>query len=71
MKTTKYLYSIDASDLEGMEYYTALQHKLAAGTRLYRKLYLKADKTKEEDDRMFYVAKAQRHTEKLLEERTA
>jgi len=69
IKSTKYLYDIDSSDLEDKLYFDALEYKLEAGRRLYRELFLKHDKTKEEEDRMFYVAKAQRHTEKLLEER--
>jgi len=69
MKTTNYLYNIDACDLEDKLYYDALKYKLEAGRKLYRELFLKHDRIKEEDDRMFYVAKAQRHTERLLEER--
>ena len=68
MKSTKYLFDIDAEDLEDKLYFDALNYKLIAGRRLYRELYLIKNPTKEEEDRMFYVSKALRHIEGLLEE---
>lgn len=70
MHSTQYLYGIDPEELTGMLYFDALQYKYDAGTRLYRKLWLIPKKTEEEQDRMFYVEKAQRHTKALLDERT-
>ncbi len=69
MKSTKYLFDIDASDLEFKFYFEALNYKQIAGRRLYRELYMIENPTKEEEDRMFYVAKALKHTEDLLEDR--
>jgi len=71
MKKTIYLYGIFPSELEDKEYFEALKFKEISGIKLYRTLFLKHDKTKEENDRMFYVNKAVQHTQKLLDERTA
>jgi len=68
MKSTQYLYGIDAVELENKFYKEALQYKLDAGRRLFRELYHKQDKTKDEQDREFYVCKALEHTEKLIAE---
>ena len=69
IKSTQYLFGIDAIDLEDKLYFTALNYKLIAGRRLYRELYMIKNPTKEEEDRMFHVAKALKHTESLLEDR--
>lgn len=69
MHNTSYLYGLQPNELEDMFYFDALKHKKHMGTRLYRKLFLKHDKTTEDETQMFWVAKALKHTEKLLEER--
>tara|TARA_R110000772_G_scaffold29667_1_gene73976 strand:- start:34 stop:243 length:210 start_codon:yes stop_codon:yes gene_type:complete len=69
MKTTKYLYGIEPWDLEDKLYFAALKYKKEKGTRLYRSLFLNHERTEEEEKQMFYVAKALRHTQKLLDER--
>jgi len=70
MKKTLHIYGIEPKELEGMEYFAALLFKKEAGVKLYRQLFLKPDKTKEDSDRMFYVERAVRHTERLILERT-
>jgi len=69
MKKTIYLYGIFPSELEDKGYFEALEYKKTAATKLYRSLFLKPDKTKKDNDRMFYVNKAIQHTQKLLDER--
>jgi len=69
LHSTNYLYGIEPKELDNKMYWEALQYKLEAGTRLYRKLFLIPKRNKEEEDRMFYVDKAYNHTKKLLEER--
>ena len=71
MKNTQYLYGIEPKELENKLYFEALRHKRDSGVRLYRKLFLDHDKTEEAHIQMFYVAKALKHTEKLIEEITA
>jgi len=71
MKKTEYLYGIQPKELDNKGYFKALEYKKTAGMKLYRSLFLKHDKTKEDSDRMFYVNKAIEHTRKLLDERTA
>jgi len=70
MHKTEFLYGLIPSDLDNKEYFTALHFKKEAGVKLYRQLFLKPDKTKEDSDRMFYVERAVRHTERLILERT-
>ncbi len=69
MMSTQYLFGIDAEDLENKFYFDALDYKLIAGRRLFRELYMIKKPTKEEEDRMFYVDKAMKHTERLLWDR--
>jgi len=71
MKKTEYLYGIQPKELDNKGYFKALEYKKIAGINLYRSLFLKHDKTKEDNDRMIYVNKAIEHTRKLLDERTA
>ena len=47
MKTTKYLYDIDVKELEGMEYFAALNYKKKAGEKLFRELFFKHNPTEE------------------------
>jgi len=69
MKETEYLYGIQPKELDNKGYFKALEYKKIAGMKLYRSLFLKHDKTKEDSDRMFYVERAIKHTGKLLKER--
>jgi len=69
MKTSIYLYNIEAEELDGMEYFTALQYKYDAATKLYKKLFLMHNRTEDQDVQMFHVAAAQKFTKKLLAER--
>jgi len=68
MKTTGYLYGFSAKELKNKFYEEALRYKLEKGLIHYRKLYDKTEKTKEEQDQMFWIEKALDHTRKLLEE---
>ena len=69
MKSTQYLYGIRPVELENKMYFEALQYKYDACTALYRTLYLKHNKTEEEDVQMFHVERAQKFTKRLLDER--
>ena len=68
MKTTQYIYGIDPDELENKYYFEALQYKKEEGIKLYRKLFLKHNKTEDDTTQMFWVAKGLDHTEKLLDE---
>lgn len=68
--TTWYLYGITPQDLEGKEYYEALEFKREHGDRLFKKLYT-MDRNNSEDVQMHYVLKALHHTEELINERYA
>ena len=68
--STSYLYGISPDDLAGKEYFEALDYKREAGKRLYAYLYDKR-RTSDEDVQLHYVLKALRHTEELINERTA
>lgn len=67
MKTTNYLYDIEPSILKGLEYETALKVKLNAGKDLLSRL-VQVHYDLRDDERVYEVYKAIRHTEKLLEE---
>ena len=69
MKKTNYLYGIEPIELDGKDYWKALQFKYDESTKLYRRLFLKHDRTDEESHRLFYVGKAQGFTKRLLDER--
>jgi len=69
MHTTEYLYGIKPIELEGLDYYSALQYKYNQGVKLYQELYLKENKTEDDNIRLFHVEKAVRHTKKLIDER--
>lgn len=66
--STFYLYGITTQDLEGKEYFEALEFKRKNGNELYRKLY-NMQRDNAEDVQMHYVLKALRHTEELINER--
>jgi len=68
MRTTLYLYGCTPAVFQHKLYEEALEAKLEYGTKHYRRLFLKHDKTKDEQDQMFWVEKALSHTRKLLEE---
>lgn len=68
--STFYLYGITPQDLIGKEYFEALEFKKEQGTNLYRRLY-HTRRDNAEDVQMHYVLKALKHTQKLLDERTA
>jgi len=70
MKTTQYLYGIEASELDNKFYFEALSYKVDKGGALYKKLYMTENRNKEEDDRMFYVLRALDKTRELIEERS-
>ena len=71
MKTTEYLYELDKASLEKMLYFDALQYKINCARRLWNKLNIESrvDHSFELNERMFYVWKAWKHTERLLEEK--
>lgn len=69
MKTTKYLYNIDPKELMGMEYFTALQFKYDSCTKLFKELFLKHDRTHDEDVRLYHVGRAQGFTKRLIKEK--
>ena len=69
MKKTSYLYNIEAKELEGMEYFEALAYKKKKGEKLFRHLFFLHNPTEDDTDRLFWVRKANLHTEKLLSER--
>lgn len=69
--STFYLYGIYPHQLEGMEYYEALEFKRTNGTKLYNRLYDTDGKTTDEDIQMHYVYKAKELTIYLIDERTA
>ena len=64
MKKTEYLFGIQPEELDGKEYWEALQYKLDNALILFKGLYV----SKEDTDREFWVSKAMRHTQKLLNE---
>ena len=66
--STEYLYGIKPQDFEDMKYFDALEFKKQQGQKLYKSLYITI-RTTREDVRMHYVAKALKHTQKLLDER--
>ena len=66
--STEYLYGITPQDLEDMKYFEALEYKKQQGQKLYKSLY-DMRRNEREDVRMHYVAKALKHTQKLLDER--
>ena len=71
MKSTEYLYELDIEMLEKMLYFPALQYKANSAKRLWNKLNIeqKTNNSFELNERMFYVWKAWKHTEKLLLEK--
>ncbi len=71
MKTTEYLYELDINTLSKMMYFKALQYKANCAKRLWNKLDVesKTNNSFEINERMFYVWKAWKHTEKLLGEK--
>lgn len=69
MKKTEYLYSIKPSQLDDLMYFKALEFKKASGERLFRELFFKHNPTEGDKERLFWVRKAQDHTQKLLDER--
>jgi len=68
MRTTMYLFGCTPAVFQHKLYEEALKAKLEYGTKHYRRLFLKHDKTEDEQIQLHWVAKAVRHTEKLLEE---
>ena len=66
---TQYLFGINPSELENKFYFEALQYKIDAAKKLHRCLYELRNPTPCELDRKFYVIKALRHTERLMEDR--
>jgi len=71
MKTTEYLYELDIASLREMKYFDALQYKANCAKRLWNKLNNErvTINSFELHERMFYVWKAWKHTEELLNER--
>ncbi len=68
--STFYLYGVLPNELEGMEYFEALEFKKENGKNLYTRLYhMRRDNS--EDVQMHYVLKALNHTEDLISERYA
>ncbi len=68
--STFYLYGILPNELEGMEYFDALEFKKKHCIDLYRRLYhMKRDNAA--DVQLHYVLKALNHTEALISERYA
>ncbi len=65
MRTTEYLYGIKPSELDSHTYWSGLNFKIKEGTNLFRELY----KSKEDNERLFWVNKAIEHTRKLINER--
>jgi len=70
MMKTEYLYSIKPETLDNMYYYEALKFKYEKAKTLYEKLYSIKNRTWYQHVRIFFVEKAIRHTQKLIQERT-
>ena len=70
MKTTEYLYELNIDSLSKMKYFDALQYKANCTKRLWNKLDVesKTNNSFEINERMFYVWKAWKHSERLLGE---
>ena len=68
MKSTQYLFGIDASELSNKFYEEAIRYKIDAGAKLYRELESKQGLDFKERERLFYVTKALDFTRDLLEE---
>lgn len=66
--STQYLYSIKKQELENKFYFEALRYKLEAGKRLQKQLYLAEEDSEYNRVRLFFVEKAIRHTNKLINE---
>ena len=71
MKKTEYLYELDGLMLSKMYYFDGLQYKANCAKRLWNKLNAEqsTNKSFELHERMFYVWKAWKHTEGLIDER--
>ncbi|NOR57204.1 MAG: hypothetical protein GQ474_01625 [Sulfurimonas sp.] len=67
--TTQYLYGIAPIELENKFYFEALAYKKEAGQRLHKALNEDEYTDKEIAVRLFWVRKALKHTQDLLEER--
>ncbi len=67
--STHFLYGITPQAIEDMKYYEALEYKKQQGQKLYKTLY-EMRRNDREDVRMHYVAKALKHTQRLLDEMT-
>ena len=71
MKKTEYLYELNSNNLSKMLYFNGLQYKANCAKRLWNKLNeeQKTNSSFELHERMFYVWKAWKHTEGLINER--
>lgn len=65
MRTTKYLFGIEPSELDDLKYWEALDYKLAKGWELFIELYT----NQHDPERLFYVNKAVEFTRQLKKER--
>ena len=71
MRTTEYLYELNLDTLSKMLYFDGLQYKVNCAKRLWNKLERESETNKSFDmhERKFYVWKAWKHSERLLNER--
>ena len=71
MKKTEYLYELDIQSLENMLYFDGCQYKANCAKRLWNKLDKESNTNHsfELRERMFYVWKAWKHSEGLVNER--
>jgi hypothetical protein len=71
MRSTEYLYELDLESLEKMKYFEALRYKANCAKRLYTKLEKEKvfNNSFELQERIFYVYRAWKHTEKLINEK--
>ena len=68
MKSTKYLFDIEAGEFENKFYTEVLKIKIEAGMKLFQELHGIERPNFEERERLFYVTKALDFTRDLLEE---
>ena len=71
MKTSEYLYELNMDSLSKMKYFDGLQYKVNCARRLWNKLEKESMTNHDFDlhERKFYVWKAWKHSERLLNEK--
>lgn len=68
MHSSEYLYGIKPIEFVHLPYMMALKKKLDSGKKLHDALYFVKKRSYEQEVRLFYVRKAIKHTQKLIDE---